>query len=63
MPLELARPCGNLALADFSSSRGVSAPFAQTTTPRAFWKCSRLSSSKYATPVVRPAALVSMRVT
>src|SRR5437763_1273376 len=31
-PLEFARPSGNCLLADRSSSRGVSAPFAQTTT-------------------------------
>ena len=43
MPLEFARPSGCFGLADISSSRADSAPFAHSTTARAFWKCSRLS--------------------
>jgi hypothetical protein len=35
-PLEFASPCGNRLFADISNSRGVSAPFAETTTALAF---------------------------
>ncbi len=45
MPLELARPCAAAGVAEFSSSRGVSPPFAHTTTARAFCSCSRFSLS------------------
>jgi len=60
MPLEFASPCGKRLDLELSSSLGVSAPFAQTTTPFARWKTSRLSASKYFTPVTRPRASVSI---
>ena len=59
-PLELASPCGNRFELELSSSRGVSAPFAHTTTAFARWKISFLSASKYFTPVARPFASVSI---
>ena len=42
MPLELASPFGKRFDFELSSSRGVSAPFAQTTTAFARWKISFL---------------------
>src|SRR5882762_744989 len=54
MPLEFARPFGNRFDFELSNSRGVSAPFAHTTTALARWKISFLPPSKYLTPVTRP---------
>ena len=53
-PLEFASPFGNWFDADMSRSRGVSAPFAQSTTAFARCMTSRFCASKYTTPVTRP---------
>src|SRR4029079_169439 len=53
-PLEFARPSGNFGDFESSKSRADSEPFADSTTAFAFWKCSRLSASKYVAPVTRP---------
>src|SRR5437016_3566377 len=53
-PLEFASPFGNAADFELSSSRGVSAPLAQTTTAFARWNISFLAASKYFTPLTRP---------
>src|SRR4051812_24260529 len=58
-PLELASPFGKRLLFELSKSRGVSAPFAHTTTALARWKISFFAASKYFTPVARPCASVS----
>src|SRR6478672_4634642 len=63
LPLEFARPFGNNDDFDKNSRRGVSAPLAQSTTAFALWKCSRPPSSKYVTPVTRPALLTSIFLT
>src|SRR5207253_903309 len=52
--LVFASPFGNAADFELSSSRGVSAPLAQTTTAFARWKISFLLASKYFTPLTRP---------
>src|SRR6476646_8386345 len=60
IPLEFASPAGKRFDFEFSNNRGVSAPFAQTTTAFARWKISFLSPSKYFTPVTRPLSFVSI---
>src|ERR1700757_2990030 len=62
-PLEFASPFGKLEEWELSSSRAVSAPFAQRTTARARCRCSCFLESKYATPCARPCAFSSTRAT
>jgi hypothetical protein len=63
MPLEFARPSGKRADSDSNNSRGVSAPFALSTTAFARCDCIVPSSSQYSTSFARPLASVSMRAT
>ena len=57
-PLEFARPSGNAAFADSSSSRGVSMAWAVSTTTFALTRCSRRCASRYSTPVTRSVARI-----
>src|SRR5579864_8918056 len=59
-PLEFAKPSGNRFDFDIRSKRGVSAPFAQTTTAFARCRCSCLRASKYSTPSTWPLWLIEI---